>query len=61
MMAVPKAAVNKNDLLSGPEYDVWAAGKLRNLEPEAISEPVEEGPKQKLGFCITLLHAGHER
>jgi hypothetical protein len=58
-VAVPKAAVHKDDLSLLGENDIWLSRKVGNVEPEFVSAGPGYFPHQKFRFCVFAANERH--
>ena len=58
-MAVPKAAVNENDLLPARKNKVWFSRKPLLVKTVPVSHPMDKPSHQHLGLGIAALDAPH--
>lgn len=58
-MTVPEAAVDENDSAVSWKNDVWPAGQLLGVEPEAEPLPVQGAADQPLRSSIRASDAAH--
>ena len=56
---MPEAAVNKYDLATGTEDDVWLARQVLPVQPEAIAHPVQQPPNGQLRRGVSVLNRAH--
>ena len=58
-VSVPEAAVNKYDLATGTENDVWFARQVLPVQPVAITHPVQQPPNGQLRLGVSVLNRAH--
>src|SRR4051812_31813697 len=56
---VPKAAMNKDDLTQARKYKVGMAGKLADVKPVAVPEPMRDAADSHFGPRILAADRGH--
>jgi len=59
MMAVPEAAMNKNNSSPPAENNVGPAGQSSIVQPETQSETMKERPNEEFRRGITRLNLPH--
>lgn len=60
-MLMPEASVHQYDFTSARKNNVRLARQVAPVDPETISETVNEPPEDKLGFRILAANAAHVR
>jgi hypothetical protein len=58
-MAVPKAAVDKNDLSARPENEIGFTGQIRTMQPVAKTHAMDNLADQKLWLCAFAFYTPH--
>jgi hypothetical protein len=58
-VAVPKTPMHENHSPVPGQNDVWAAGKVPEMEPKPVALPVKKGTKQPFGLCIAVSDGRH--
>jgi len=58
-VAMPKAAVDEDDLLLLGENDIRLSRKVRNVEPESVSKRTSYFPHQEFRFRILTVDERH--
>jgi len=60
MVAVPEAAVHKDDGASFRQNNVRLAGQILAVESETISEPMQERADLSFRRCVSRMDATHD-
>jgi hypothetical protein len=56
---MPEAAVHEDHLLQAREHEIWPAGKLLGMQPEAIAEAKDQSTHRELGLGVLVTNAAH--
>jgi hypothetical protein len=59
LMAVPKAAMDKDNLAATGENEIGRSGQIATVQPEAITEPVSNLPDNKLWPRVPASDSAH--
>lgn len=60
MVSVPKAAVNKNDLSTLPEYQIRASRQILRVQPIPVAEGENKPSDDHLRSRVTRANARHD-
>lgn len=58
-VTVPKTAMHEDHSLEFREDDIWLTGQFFNVQPEAITVPVQKGPDDHFGPRVLALDTAH--
>jgi hypothetical protein len=56
---VPKAAMNKNDLLASSEYKIWLTRNATAMKPVPVAEAMDEFSDRHLGPGVFAVNPSH--
>lgn len=59
VVPMPEAAVNKDDFLSGREYQIGFSGEVFSVKAEMVSDTVNQRPELEFGRCVFLPNPAH--
>lgn len=51
-MMVPKASMNENNRAVAWQYDVWPPWQALSVQPETITQTMENRPHDQFRLCI---------
>jgi hypothetical protein len=59
-MEMPETSVNKNAAPVAWQNNVWIAGKIASVQPEAVSHRIQDAANCKLGLCVLAANPAHQ-